>query len=146
VQDELVNIDNARQIFDAAKHPKSFVSLDSADHLLTRPADAAYAATVLAAWTSRFLSTVEPRAVPGQDSTDAMIGCVYTLLGENFDDLFAQLAHTRLGASQPGGLFVPQPHQVAMPAGPAAMDPRAQLSAATRTFARRATQRRLRRL
>lgn len=53
--DDLVGIDNARAIFDAARHPKSFVSLDGADHLLTRPADAEYAAVVLAAWASRYL-------------------------------------------------------------------------------------------
>ena len=48
--DELVPIDNALRIFDAAEHPKSFVSLDGADHLLTRGVDAAYVAQVLAAW------------------------------------------------------------------------------------------------
>jgi putative redox protein len=47
--DELVDVDNARRIFDVAKHPKSFVSLDNADHLLTRRADAIYVAQVLAA-------------------------------------------------------------------------------------------------
>jgi putative redox protein len=54
-QDELVGIDNARIVFDAARHPKSFVSLDGADHLLTDRADAAYVAEVLAAWASRYL-------------------------------------------------------------------------------------------
>jgi putative redox protein len=54
--DDTVGIDNAARIFMAAKHPKSFVSLDGADHLLTRAADAAYAAEVLAAWSSRYLS------------------------------------------------------------------------------------------
>ncbi|GAA1994008.1 bifunctional alpha/beta hydrolase/OsmC family protein [Catenulispora subtropica] len=53
--DEVVGVDNARLIFDAAKHPKSFVSLDGADHLLTRRADAAYVASVLAAWVARYL-------------------------------------------------------------------------------------------
>jgi putative redox protein len=54
-QDEIVDIDNARRIFDTAKHPKSFVSLDNADHLLTRGSDAAYVAQVLAAWAGRYL-------------------------------------------------------------------------------------------
>lgn len=53
--DMTVGIDNATRIFVAAKHPKSFVSLDDADHLLTRPADADYAAAVIAAWASRYL-------------------------------------------------------------------------------------------
>jgi len=53
--DNVVGIDNARQIYEAARHPKSFVSLDSADHLLSNRADGAYAARVLAAWASRYL-------------------------------------------------------------------------------------------
>jgi putative redox protein len=44
----------------AAKHPKSFVSLDHADHLLSRPADALYAADVIAAWASRYVDTTKP--------------------------------------------------------------------------------------
>ncbi len=54
-RDERVSIDNATAIFVAAKHPKSFVSLDNADHLLSRPEDAIYAASVIAAWASRYL-------------------------------------------------------------------------------------------
>jgi len=54
-RDTTVSIDNAAQIFMAAKHPKSFVSLDDADHLLTRREDASYVAAVLAAWVSRYL-------------------------------------------------------------------------------------------
>lgn len=53
--DEVVGIDNAAQIFQAARHPKSFVSLDQADHLLRRREDAEYVAEVLAAWASRYL-------------------------------------------------------------------------------------------
>lgn len=53
--DNLVGIDNATNIFLAAKHPKSFVSLDKADHLLTRHEDAIYVADVLSAWATRFL-------------------------------------------------------------------------------------------
>jgi putative redox protein len=59
-QDDLVGIDNARIIFDAARHPKSFVSLDGADHLLTTRADATYVAEVLAAWASRHLTPRTP--------------------------------------------------------------------------------------
>lgn len=53
--DRVVGIDNARRIFEAARHPKSFVSLADADHLLTRRQDAEYVAEVLAAWASRYL-------------------------------------------------------------------------------------------
>ncbi|GLR86680.1 bifunctional alpha/beta hydrolase/OsmC family protein [Bradyrhizobium iriomotense] len=55
--DDTVGIDNATKIFVSAKHPKSFVSLDHADHLLTKPLDAVYAADVIAAWVSRYVET-----------------------------------------------------------------------------------------
>jgi uncharacterized OsmC-like protein/fermentation-respiration switch protein FrsA (DUF1100 family) len=55
--DDTVGIENATAIFLAARHPKSFVSLDDADHLLSRPADAAYVADVIAAWAGRYLET-----------------------------------------------------------------------------------------
>ena len=54
--DEIVGIDHATRIFLAARHPKSFVSLDHADHLLSRRSDSAYVAAVLAAWASRYLA------------------------------------------------------------------------------------------
>jgi uncharacterized protein len=53
--DATVGIENAARIFAAAKHPKSFVSLDDADHLLTRRADADYSAAIISTWASRFL-------------------------------------------------------------------------------------------
>ncbi len=53
--DATVGIDNAAHIFQAAKHPKSFVSLDNADHLLSRKEDAAYVADVIAAWAARYI-------------------------------------------------------------------------------------------
>ena len=55
-QDSTVSIDNALHIFQAAMHPKSFVSLDHADHLLTRRDDAEWAAAIIAAWSSRYLA------------------------------------------------------------------------------------------
>ncbi|MFK8032010.1 MAG: alpha/beta fold hydrolase [Gammaproteobacteria bacterium] len=54
--DETVEVENATRIFTAAKHPKSFVSLDDADHLLTRAQDSAYAGEIIAAWATRFLN------------------------------------------------------------------------------------------
>lgn len=67
-QDRVVGIDNATAIFRAARHPKSFVSLDEADHLLTRSEDAGYAATVTVAWASHYLGSGSPlrsEAQPG---------------------------------------------------------------------------------
>jgi putative redox protein len=57
-RDTIVGIDNAAAIFAAAKHPKSFVSLADADHLLTRRDDARYVGAVLAAWAGRYLPAV----------------------------------------------------------------------------------------
>jgi uncharacterized OsmC-like protein/fermentation-respiration switch protein FrsA (DUF1100 family) len=56
--DDTVGIDNATRIFVAAKHPKSFVSLAGADHLLSERRDAAYVADVIAAWATRYLDPV----------------------------------------------------------------------------------------
>ena len=53
--DQFVGIENAARLFEAAKHPKSFVSLAGADHLLLEARDAEFAATVIAAWASRYL-------------------------------------------------------------------------------------------
>jgi len=58
--DDTVSIDNATRIFVAAKHPKSFVSLADADHLLSQRRDSAYVADVIAAWVSRYIEIAMP--------------------------------------------------------------------------------------
>ncbi|MCA1797983.1 MAG: bifunctional alpha/beta hydrolase/OsmC family protein [Xanthomonadaceae bacterium] len=58
--DEVVPVENAERIYTAALHPKSFVSLDGADHLLSDAADSRYAGTMIAAWASRFLEVPTP--------------------------------------------------------------------------------------
>ncbi|HVS03047.1 MAG TPA: bifunctional alpha/beta hydrolase/OsmC family protein [Thermoanaerobaculia bacterium] len=62
--DQVVGVEHARRIFEAARHPKSFVSLDGADHLLLDdPADALFVGQVLAAWAARYVcGTAEKRA------------------------------------------------------------------------------------
>jgi uncharacterized OsmC-like protein/fermentation-respiration switch protein FrsA (DUF1100 family) len=62
--DDTVGIDNATRIFVAAKHPKSFVSLADADHLLSQRRDSAYVADVIAAWAERYIDA----AAPGQSA------------------------------------------------------------------------------
>ena len=57
--DTIVSIDQAAEIYQAAKHPKSFISLDDADHLLSKARDANYVGTTLAAWASRYLEIDE---------------------------------------------------------------------------------------
>ena len=66
--DQVVGIEHARAIFEAARHPKSFVSLPEADHLLLRdPADAEYAAAVLCAWAARFVTEVPDEDPEGRE-------------------------------------------------------------------------------
>jgi putative redox protein len=104
-RDETVGIDNASRIFAAARHPKSFVSLDDADHLLSRPQDAAYAAGVIAAWAARYIPAA-PAA--GADAETAESGRVVVHeTGEGkFQNLVVAGRH-RLIADEPvaaGGL------------------------------------------
>ena len=63
--DDVVGIDNATRLFLAKKHPKSFVTLDTADHLISREEDAEYAAEVIAAWSRRYLDLSPPAPPPG---------------------------------------------------------------------------------
>ena len=66
--DLVVGIDHARRIFEAARHPKSFVALPEADHLLLRdPADSEYVAAVLCAWSSRFVPSVPEEDREGRE-------------------------------------------------------------------------------
>jgi len=62
-QDGIVDIDNAREIYQAALHPKSFVTLDGADHLLTDKADAEYVGRVASAWVSRYLPAYDETGI-----------------------------------------------------------------------------------
>lgn len=55
-QDTIVSIENAKRIYKATKHPKSFISLDGADHLLSESADSKYTGSVIAAWAKRYLT------------------------------------------------------------------------------------------
>lgn len=61
--DEVVGIDEASEIFGAALHPKSFIGLDGADHLLRRTADAEFVADMIAAWSARYLDTADSEAL-----------------------------------------------------------------------------------
>jgi uncharacterized OsmC-like protein/fermentation-respiration switch protein FrsA (DUF1100 family) len=69
--DEVVGIENASRIFAAAKHPKSFVSLAGADHLLSRRSDASYVAGVVRAWAERYLEM--PEIAPHEPESKAVV-------------------------------------------------------------------------
>jgi hypothetical protein len=79
--DTTVGIENATRLFVAAKHPKSFISLDTTDHLLTRPADAEFAAGTIAAWASRYFpdrrsDVMEPEPAAGAIAVETGAGPV----------------------------------------------------------------------
>jgi putative redox protein len=65
--DATVGIENAARIFAVAKHPKSFISLDDADHLLTRRPDAEYAAAMISTWASRYIEPAAKRNREGRN-------------------------------------------------------------------------------
>jgi putative redox protein len=71
--DDTVGIDNATRIFIAAKHPKSFVSLANADHLLSNRRDAAYVADLIAAWVSRYLDPAAAEQVADLDEAPRQV-------------------------------------------------------------------------
>ncbi len=70
--DETVGIENAAQIFQAARHPKSFISLDKADHLLTDQKDSLYAGAVIAAWASKYVEADRQKDAPA-DGADSQV-------------------------------------------------------------------------
>jgi putative redox protein len=112
-RDATVSIDNASAIFLAAKHPKSFVSLDDADHLLTRRADGQYVGAVLAAWASRYLPTLA-EADRGEDGPRDTVRVRETGAGK-FQEGIAIGPH-RLIADEPasagGGDTGPSPYDL----------------------------------
>src|SRR5882724_3273132 len=73
--DDTVGIDNATNIFLAAKHPKSFVSLSGADHLLSAKRDSAYVADVIAAWVERYVEPIAtaPAAVAAEGPRNVVV-------------------------------------------------------------------------
>ena len=96
-RDQTVGIENAGHIFAAAKHPKSFVSLDDADHLLSRKADARYVASVLSAWARRYLDGEEAAAPLRAERSEVVVR--ETGEGRFIQDIAA--GPHRLGADEP---------------------------------------------
>jgi putative redox protein len=69
--DTIVDFENATHIFSTARQPKSFISLDKADHLLTNRSDAGYAGTVLAAWAGNYFETSGQAGAPDKADTES---------------------------------------------------------------------------
>ncbi|MGE0588680.1 MAG: alpha/beta fold hydrolase [Cyclobacteriaceae bacterium] len=73
-QDATVGIENAAILYTAATHPKSFISLDGADHLLTNKDDSQYVGEIIASWASRYLQQPSSVNLTTQHQTVALIG------------------------------------------------------------------------
>ncbi|MDI3326507.1 alpha/beta fold hydrolase [Pontibacterium granulatum] len=110
--DETVELDNAAKLFQMAKHPKSFITLDSADHLLSRTEDAEYAAEMISAWVQRYIDvTLLPKLMNAPEGI--------TRVSEADADSFTQdisAAGHHLIADEPasyGGSYLgPTPYQL----------------------------------
>lgn len=96
--DQTVGIDNATRLFVAARHPKSFVSLDKADHLLTRPEDAAYVAAVLSGWAERLLPSPAPVPIATEAGEVAVVDA-----GEGLFPQWVAAGVHRQRADEPAG-------------------------------------------
>ena len=107
-QDTIVGIDNAASIYKAAKHPKSFISLDAADHLLSRSQDALYVGNTIAAWAARYVDI--PVAEVLQTNEEVAV----RLDGETGYTTYIQAGKHRLVADEPisvgGGDLGPSPY------------------------------------
>ena len=108
-QDRTVNIDEAAKLYQAARHPKSFVSLDGADHLLTDKEDSHYAGQVIAGWSRRYLPVPDAAPLRSEHNVAVRLG------GEGFTTEVMVRQH-HLTADEPekvgGNDFGPGPYEL----------------------------------
>ncbi len=109
-QDAIVGIENAAMLYQAARHPKSFVSLDGADHLLSGEEDALYAGGVIANWAKRYVEIPKPKELTTNSHIVAYLGN-----SEKYTTQIKADQH-RLVADEPtsfgGKDFGPSPYQL----------------------------------
>nr|VFK30880.1 MAG: putative redox protein [Candidatus Kentron sp. MB] len=88
-QDEVVGLHHARNLFEAALHPKSFLSLESSDHLISRPEDAQYIADIVSAWSGKYIRVSEEESAALPDAPE-----VGEVLVTELDGHFSQEVRT----------------------------------------------------
>jgi putative redox protein len=96
-QDTIVNIDNAAEIYQHAMHPKSFITLDGSDHLMSKASDSSYAGNMIASWCSRYI-------VSEQQKEAAPEGEVYTRIGEKGFLTEVTAGHHQMIADEPSSV------------------------------------------
>ncbi len=108
-EDSVVGIDNAAALYKAARHPKSFVSLSGADHLLSSARDGHYAGDLIASWAARYV----PDETPGRDLSTKEDVVAYLPADEKFSTIVNVGGH-RISADEPESLggndFGPSPY------------------------------------
>jgi len=108
-QDTTVGIENAEEIYVAARHPKSFVTLDGADHLLMKKEDSIYVGSVIATWAKRYIS------IPKIDTISTTHQAVASLDAEDgFTTQMTVGSHTMMAdepVSYGGNDFGPSPYE-----------------------------------
>lgn len=110
--DETVSIKNAEELYTQAFHPKSFVSLDSADHLLSNPADSRYVGNVIGAWVQRYYVPPETKEL---DTAGEQVAGHLDLVEDNFTTTIKTETHSLLAdepASVGGDNLGPSPYEL----------------------------------
>lgn len=109
--DKIVGVENAKLIYDSAFHPKSFVSLDDADHLLMAEKDSAYVGDVIGTWAKRYFPKVENKMLDTQG--EQLVGRL-NIIEDNFTTSIQTKNHTMV-ADEPvsigGSDFGPSPYE-----------------------------------
>ena len=108
-QDLTVPIENAAWLYEAARHPKSFITLDGADHLMSNKADSHYAGTMIASWVDRYLAIEKEEELKAERQVAVRLG------GEGYTTEI-MVRHHGLTADEPikvgGNDYGPNPYEL----------------------------------